>query len=92
LESWYLGDLDAIKIAFPRLNAEFYKNKAEFRSVDKIISPNEFLLKIIPEYGRKDYLPKLEVANKIAPNLNLEQNNSSSFRNTLSGIKKLIAQ
>lgn len=92
LESWFLGDLNAIKSVFPRFNQEAYRNKAELRIVDRVVSPNEYLLKIIPEYSGRAYLPKLETAEKISPYLDLDKNNSTSFNNSISGIKRLVNQ
>lgn len=90
LESWYLGDMQAIQKAYPRFNADNFKNKSEFRNVDKIQSPNRELLKIIPEYNDRDYLPKLETAEYISPYLNINTNNSESFNQTINAILKLI--
>lgn len=92
LESWFLGDLNAIKSVFPRFNPESYRNKAELRIIDKVVSPQEYLLKIIPEYSGRAYLPKLETAEKISPYLDLANNNSASFNHSISGIRKLVDQ
>ncbi|MCC7430843.1 DUF4276 family protein [bacterium] len=90
LESWLLGDLNAVKNAFPRFKPENYQPKSKFRNVDKIEQPNKFLLKIIPEYKGRKSLPKLEVSRNIAPFLELGTNKSVSFNNFVSGIKKLV--
>lgn len=89
LESWYLGDMQAIKSAYPRFNIDQHKNKAEFRNVDKLQSPNRELLKIIPEYSNRDYLPKLETAEYISPFLNLKENKSESFNQMINAILRL---
>ncbi|AEI50529.1 DUF4276 family protein [Runella slithyformis] len=89
LESWFLGDLNAVSMAYPRLKPEHYQTKANFKNVDKITSPNQLLLKIIPEYKNRNTLPKLEASERIAPYLDLEINNSTSFIHTLEAIKKL---
>lgn len=90
LEAWYLGDMLAIQQAYPRFNPEQYKNKSEFRNVDKLQSANRELLKLIPEYSSRDYLPKLEAAENISPFLNLKENKSESFNQTISVILKLV--
>jgi hypothetical protein len=90
LESWYLGDMNAIENAFPRFKSENYKNKSYYRNVDKIFSPNLEVLKIIPEYKQYKRLPKIEVAKRISPFLELEGNKSSSFNNTIKAIKFLL--
>lgn len=91
LEAWYLGDMSAIQQAYPRFNANLFKSKAEFRNVDKLQSPNHELLKIIPEYSNRDYLPKLEAAEYISPFLDLKNNKSESFNQTISAILKLVS-
>jgi hypothetical protein len=89
LESWFLGDLEAIRDAFPRFKPDNYSNKADFRNVDKINQPNRYLLKIIPEYSGRETLPKLEVSETIAPLLDLDSNKSHSFNQTLAAIRNL---
>ncbi len=89
LEAWYLGDMNAIENAYPRFKAENYKNKSKYRNVDKIVSPNLEVLKIIPEYNPFKRLPKIEAAIRISPFLELDGNKSSSFNNTIKAIKFL---
>jgi hypothetical protein len=90
LEAWFLGDLEALKKAYPRFKPEQYQSKADFRNVDKITDPDKYLLRIIPEFNYKESLPKLVISETIAPFLDLKKNNSSSFKNTISAIKKLV--
>jgi len=90
LESWFLGDLDAIQSAYPRFQADQYRGKAEYRNVDKITSPSNLLLKIIPEFSKREHLPKLETSEAISQYLNIANNSSQSFRYTIDAIQKLI--
>jgi hypothetical protein len=90
LESWYLGDLHAIKEAYPRFRPDQYQNRTDFRNVDNITSPSKYLLKIIPEFKKRASLPKLEVADSITPHLDLEANRSTSFNRTLEAIKSFV--
>jgi hypothetical protein len=90
LESWFLGDFDALKLTFPRFNPDYYVNKRAFKKVDLLHNPDQHLLKIIPELKGKKYFPKIEMAEKLAPLLNPENNNSESFTNTISGLRKLV--
>ena len=92
LEAWFLGDLNAVRSAYPRFKPEQHQEKADFRNVDMITNPNLYLLRIIPEYLGRDSLPKLEVSESIAPFLNLDGNTSTSFNHTISAIKKLLVQ
>ncbi|GHT12791.1 hypothetical protein AGMMS4956_07930 [Bacteroidia bacterium] len=89
LESWFLGDLDAIEKAYPRFKAQQYAKKPHFRAVDTIKKPSEFLRQILPEYSNRRSLPKLETSSKIATFMNLNNNKSLSFNNTINAIKKL---
>lgn len=91
LEAWFLGDLIAVELAYPRFKPQQHQNKADFRNVDNITNPNEYLLKIIPEYSNRSTLPKLEVSETIAPFLDFNRNTSISFKQTISAITKLIA-
>jgi hypothetical protein len=90
LESWFLGDLNALKLAFPRFSPEYYVNKRTFKKVDLLHNPDQHLLKIIPELKGKKFFPKVEMAEKLTPLLNIEQNNSISFTNTINGLRKLV--
>ncbi len=90
LEAWFLGDLNAIHKAYPRVKPQQHSNKADFRNVDVIQNANRFLLAIIPEYKYRESLPKLEVAESIAPHLNLKNNSSASFNHFISGVEKLV--
>lgn len=91
LEAWYLGDMNAIEEAFPRFRAAGHQHKSDYRNVDTLQSPNKTLLRIIPEYANKDYLPKLETAEKIAPFLNVNNNSSESFKQTIKAILKMVS-
>jgi hypothetical protein len=90
LESWFLGDLHAVSSAYPRVNPDSLRGKAEFRNVDKITTPHRHLLKIIPEYLGRGSLPKLECSENISKHLNINENRSNSFNQTISGIRKLL--
>lgn len=89
LEAWFIGDMKAIEKAYPRFKTEKHKNKSELKDSDNIDYPSKVLLKLIPELSDKKYLPKLEVAGKITPYIDLEKNTSKSFQNTLKSIKIL---
>ena len=91
LEAWFLGDLKAVSEAYPRFKPGQHAGKVDFRNVDLIQNTHEYLLAIIPEYKDRENLPKLEVAESIAPLLDLENNTSESFNQFISGVEKLIA-
>lgn len=85
-----MGDLQAINAAYPRFKPDQYQNRADLRNVDSITSPSIYLLKIIPEFQKRSSLPKLEVADSIAPHLDIETNRSISFIRTMEAIKSLV--
>jgi len=92
LESWFLGDLDAVEDAFKRFKSDNFKGKAELRNVDAIYKPSEFLLRILPEYSGAKHLPKLEVAEKVAQNMEITRNRSTSFQHFIQSVRDLTAE
>jgi hypothetical protein len=90
LESWFLGDIQAIEKAFPGFKMQQYAGKSELRNVDGLSKPSHHLLRMIPEYSNRERLPKLDASQKIAPYLDIEHNRSVSFNQTISAIKKLV--
>jgi hypothetical protein len=90
LESWFLGDISAIEKAYPRFKKQQYMSKTKFRNVDSIVTPSEYLKKILPDYSNRKSLPKLETSRKIAPFMNINDNKSTSFNHTINAIKQLI--
>lgn len=90
LENWILGDLDAIKQAFPRFNKSKYEQKADFKNVDSIQNASILLKNIIPEYSMYKYLPKIECSENISRFLDVNKNKSESFNQFVKGVKRLI--
>jgi hypothetical protein len=84
LESWYLGDMDAIEAAFPSFKAQHYKNKAKYRNPD-LLNASDEISKLLPHFQ------KLDASMKISQHLKPEQNTSTSFKNFVSGIQKIFA-
>lgn len=89
LESWFLGDLQALSKAFPRFNPDAIAGKAAMRFVDGIANPSQYLLKVIPEYASTEHLPKIENAERIAPFMDINENKSISFLQMVNAIKYL---
>jgi hypothetical protein len=84
LESWFLGDFEAIAVAFSKPNLVKRARKTKFNNPDTITNAAEELEKLLPGYQ------KLIGARKIAPHLELSQNRSSSFQTFLNGLQRLI--
>ena len=83
LESWYLGDMDAIEKVYPKFKAKIYKNSAKFRNPD-IIQASQELEIIIPEF-QKGFTSK-----NISKFISVEKNTSISFLHLVSGITKFL--
>jgi hypothetical protein len=90
LENWYLGDLEALKNAYPRFKVEKYQSKKILRNIDRIQNAPQLILSIVPELSNRKTLPKLEIAEKIADHLSLEKNKSVSFNYFFKGLQKLL--
>jgi Domain of unknown function (DUF4276) len=79
LESWYIGDFEAINKAYPNFKHQNYINKAKYRNPD-LCNPSDELRKILPEFQ------KVGTAKKIAPFINISANKSESFQQTITGL------
>jgi len=85
LESWYLGDMNAIFKAYPKLRVDIHKNKQKFKKPDDLDRPASEIIRILPEFQ------KISSAKAIAPHLSVnDENKSTSFIATISGIKKFF--
>jgi len=84
LESFYLGDLNAVAQAIGSANLPRLQNKAKFRNPDALGNPAEELKKLVPTYQ------KMAGSRAIGSLLNLEQNRSNSFMALINGVKRLI--
>lgn len=84
LESWYLGDLNAVSKAFNQPKIAKQQVKAKFRQPDLLGNPKEELKKLVPDYQQ------IDGSRRIGREMDLTNNLSASFGFTLSGIKKLV--
>lgn len=84
LESWIIGDWNAVSQAFgdPKLAAQ--GKKALYRQPDSISQPVDELRKFLPAYQKRDG------ARRVGPFLDPSRNNSQSFRAFCEGIKRLV--
>lgn len=83
LESWYLGDMDAIEKVYPKFKAKNFRNSAKFRNPDSIQASQELGI-IIPEF-QKGFASK-----NISKFISVEKNTSTSFSHLVSGITKFL--
>ncbi len=84
LESWVLGDLEAISAAFEKPQLKRQQNKAKYRNPDKISNPVTALRRLIPDYQKRSG------ARCVGPLLNPERNQSHSFRVFCAGVQRLV--
>lgn len=91
LESWFFGDIEAMRVPFPRLSPTLAA-QSSFRNPDTIRGGTaERLHTVLRRAGYyADYIPKLEVARLIAPHLVPERNRSRSFRIFISGVEAAL--
>lgn len=94
LEAWFLGDVPALSAAYPKVPPTL-SNRRGFRDPDAI--PNgtwEALQRVLQGAGyyRGGGLPKIEAARAIAARMNVEQNQSRSFRVFRDGVRRMVAQ
>ncbi len=97
LEAWFLGDATALSAAFSRVSAGFAGRRG-VRDPDAVKGGAwEALLRILQAagyYSGIQHLPKIEVAQKVAPHLDPmsgSRNRSRSFRAFVTGLDALIA-
>lgn len=93
LESWFLGDSEALRICYPKIPKTINK-KSKYRYPDNITGGTwENLEKVLQRYGYyPSGLAKLTLATEVSQHMNIDKNNSKSFQVFLSGINSLLNQ
>ncbi|MEK8022014.1 MAG: DUF4276 family protein [Candidatus Parabeggiatoa sp.] len=91
LEAWFLGDIPAIRIEFPKVPAKLDKQQ-KFRDPDAIKGGTwETLDKLLKDHGYQT-LFKTQLAQQVAPNMTIENNRSSSFKHFRDGLIRIVNQ
>jgi hypothetical protein len=85
LESFYLGDLQAVEKGLGLRGISSHQDKSKFRKPDELGNPSEELEKLT-----KNNYQKVAGSRAIAPYLNLAGNRSESFNVLVSGIRRLV--
>lgn len=85
LESWYLGDLNAVAQAYQKPAIRNKHGKGKFRNPDVLVNPSQELGKIVSEFR------KVSGASLMGATLNAEGNLSRSYQVLLQGIHKIQA-
>lgn len=86
LESWYLGDPNALAEAFGKNHLRSISRRARFRDPDSVQQPSNELERLLPEFQ------KVSGARKMANFLSRERNTSVSFQVFISGIDRLCSE
>jgi hypothetical protein len=90
LEAWFFGDVPAIRAEYQRIPASL-SQKSGFRNPDAIKGGTwEQLDKILKDYGYQTGLQKSDFAQRVAPHMNINQNQSRSFQVFRDGLKNII--
>ena len=83
LESWYIGDPDALAAAFGNDRLRHIRNRTRYRDPDVIAKPSRELRKLVPGFG------KSSGARLMANHLTRDGNSSRSFAVFLDGVANL---
>ncbi len=84
LEAWYLGDPDAMAVAFNDERLRGIGNRPRYYHPDGIVKPSNHIERFVGVYG------KIAGARLMAQHMTLESNRSHSFGVFVSGIEKML--
>ncbi|MDT3399074.1 DUF4276 family protein [Streptomyces sp. B1866] len=90
IEAWYLGDPEALRKVYPRMKN--FEQRRGLRDVDAVTGGTwEKLEKLLQDaHYFPNGLRKLELARSLAPELSLDSNTSSSFRQFCRAVRELL--
>jgi hypothetical protein len=86
LESWYLADLTAVEKGLNVTGLKKMQKKEKYRTPDILANPSQILKEIVPSYQ------KVGGSRAIGPYLDLDNTRSTSFKNLVAVIRKIIAE
>ena len=86
LESWYLGDLQAVEAGLGLRNLAQHQNKAKYREPDALGNPAEELERLT-----NNAYQKVSGSRAIGPHLSPDNARSRSFAVFVSGIRRLVS-
>lgn len=85
LESWILGDMQALAAAFNKPNLVALSASRKFRNPDALANASQEIARLIPGYQ------KVGGARTVAPHIDFERNSSRSFNLLINDLKRLAA-
>ena len=83
LESWILGDLDALGAAFEKPGLSDLQTKASYRTPDALGNPSQELRRLLPAYS------KVSGARRAAEHMEPDRNASHSFQVFMRAVRRL---
>ena len=86
MEAWYFGDMNVVALAYDKPKLRQISGQRRYRVPDQIPSPKEDLRKLVPEHQQ------IAGAKRVAPYMNIENNTSESFRQFVSGVRRLAVE
>jgi hypothetical protein len=84
LESWILGDWNAVAQAYGKPQLREQSTKRIYRQPDRLVHPVGELRKFLPDYQKRDG------ARRVGPLLDPDRNQSPSFRAFRNGLRRLL--
>ena len=84
LESWYLGDLNAVETALGKKSLSSLQKAAKYRNPDALMNPSQEIKKLVPEYQ------KISSSRLIGKTIDCNQSVSTSFRNFTKGLNTFV--
>jgi hypothetical protein len=93
LESWFIGDQQAVETAFPGINSNFF-SQPKFKDPDAIKGGTcEVFERLLRRAGYyRAGLAKIDASRKVSEYMKPQLNKSRSFQCFLEGIQSIIAQ
>jgi hypothetical protein len=85
IESWYLGDLDALGRTFNSQRILSKKSKAKYRNPDNIGNPVQEIRALTNQHYQK-----ISGSRQLGPELSIDDNRSHSFGVFVAGLKRLL--
>jgi len=86
LESWYIGDLDALSHEYGEASLRHKDSRRRFRDPDSIDKPSRMLEKLLPEFQ------KLSGARRMGMKISLDTNHSKSFATFIAGVQRVAEE
>ncbi|MBF0414572.1 MAG: DUF4276 family protein [Magnetococcales bacterium] len=84
LESWYLGDLKAVEMAFGVSGIAREQRNKKFRAPDGLGNPEQELLRMVPSYQQ------ISGSRAMGKVMSLEGNSSHSFNAFINGLTRIL--